>query len=459
MSVLGAPPGAGQKLAYASGALVDGAMFNALNTFLFFYLTTVTRLPVGLVAAILAGAVVADAIMAPLIGTASDRLRGRWGRRLPPMLVAVPLAGGSIFLLFTLPIVLPDMPAGLLAALCLVARLSLSLYQLPHLALGADMALSYRERSALAAQRWFFNIAGGLFVVLSGIGWHLADPARASAKSYVLFAGALGAVVATAGIAGCVAAFSLRRQLRMPQAALAGGYDTIAALAEVLRNRTFRLLLAGSGLFFTGFSIGNLLNLHAKVRFWQLAEQDIRLVLIAYFAGLLIASPLAAALVYRFEKKVIALAGLGTFIFVQAMPVVFRLAGFLPVEGKALVAALMLAGFVAGIALGMGGATLNSMMGDAADEHAALFGTHRQATFFSATAFVNKAANGLGILLAGFALDTLGTGSGVATVQAIGVLYGPVAGLLSALALMPLLLYRIDRTQHAHILAVLTKPK
>src|SRR5882762_2583749 len=71
------------KLAYSSGAIVESLISNSLNVFLLFYVTAVCGLSGGLAGAALALGLVIDAIAEPLIGSISDGLQSRLGRRLP----------------------------------------------------------------------------------------------------------------------------------------------------------------------------------------------------------------------------------------------------------------------------------------------------------------------------------------------------------------------------------------
>lgn len=456
-------PSRGLALTYAAGGLVDGVMFNALNTFLFFYLSTATKIPVDVAAIILAAAVVVDAIAAPLIGSASDNLGGRFGKRLPLMLMALPFAIWSIHGVFAL----PDAPVHVLvpqlAVLAIVARISLSMFQLPHLALGADMMLPYERRSRLTALRWFCNICGGLIAVLGGLAWEVTGADAGDPAAFERFAVLLPCVVAAGGVSGSIAAWRLKPTSSPgTSGGKNAGLSLLVSFVQAVRNPTFRLLVLGSGVFFAGFSIGNMLNLHAKIRFWQLNRTEVSCVLLAYFAGLLGAAPVAGWIVRWFEKKTVACAGLIGFILVQAGPVILHLFGALPFAQFQIAMMLSITSVMGGLALGLTGATLNSMIGDIADEHRLLYGSNLQGTFYGATAFANKLANGLGIAFTGLALDLLkfspSDGLDEAETFAVGLLYGPIAGGLSLIALIPLMRYRIDRHEHARIVAALGTP-
>jgi hypothetical protein len=74
-----------QKLGYGCGRTLDTIVQQTLSVFLLFYVTSVCGIPGGLAGAAIAAGLVVDAFLDPLIGTASDDWRSRWGRRLPFM--------------------------------------------------------------------------------------------------------------------------------------------------------------------------------------------------------------------------------------------------------------------------------------------------------------------------------------------------------------------------------------
>ena len=89
------------KLFYSIGQFVQSGGFDTALPFVFFYYTAVLGLSGGLVGAAMAISLGVDAVVDPLIGSWSDNLRSRMGRRLPLMLVSAPLMLISIGLMFT----------------------------------------------------------------------------------------------------------------------------------------------------------------------------------------------------------------------------------------------------------------------------------------------------------------------------------------------------------------------
>ena len=79
------------KLAYSLGQAGQNGGFDAAFGFIFFYYSAVLGLSGALVGAALAVGLAFDAAVDPVIGSWSDNLKSRLGRRLPLMLVAAPL--------------------------------------------------------------------------------------------------------------------------------------------------------------------------------------------------------------------------------------------------------------------------------------------------------------------------------------------------------------------------------
>ena len=163
--------GLGTKTAFGIGQIAEGAKNGAFNIFLLFYFTAVLGLPGSLAGAALLIATTFDAVTDPLAGALSDRLRHRWGRRHPFMYAsAVPL-GITFALLFRPPAGLGTM--GLFAWLTtftVLVRASMTLYHVPHLALGAELSRDYTERTSIVAFRTFFGLVGTALVVVFGWG-------------------------------------------------------------------------------------------------------------------------------------------------------------------------------------------------------------------------------------------------------------------------------------------------
>ena len=75
------------KLAYSLGQAAQNGGFDAAIGFIFFYYSAVLGLSGALVGAALAVSLAFDAAVDPIVGSWSDNLKSRLGRRLPLMIV------------------------------------------------------------------------------------------------------------------------------------------------------------------------------------------------------------------------------------------------------------------------------------------------------------------------------------------------------------------------------------
>ena len=127
------------KLMYASGTLAFTVKDVAFGAFVLFYYTSVVGLSGSLTGAVLFIAMAWDAVTDPIVGSISDNLRSRWGRRHPLMAISgIPLAI-CLFALFNVPEGLDQWEIFTwMLVVCLLLRTFLTLFTVPYLALGAN---------------------------------------------------------------------------------------------------------------------------------------------------------------------------------------------------------------------------------------------------------------------------------------------------------------------------------
>jgi GPH family glycoside/pentoside/hexuronide:cation symporter len=459
-------------IGYSAGQLLDGIVTNSLAIFLLFYVTAVCGLPGGLAGAALSVGLVVDAVMDPLIGSLSDGWRSRLGRRIPFMMLGLPLVAILFVLIFSLPTGLGE--GALFAWLALLSvslRISTSLFLLPYQALGAELSDDYSERSRIVAWRWGIGMLGALTAILLGFGVFFKGPLGLSNRAaYTPFALALALIVIAGGLLSMRCAWATRDRFHLPAQVEGSMLKRFPAeMGEVIRNRSFRILFGGALLFFVALGINLSLGLHANTYFWHLTSGQTQMVTLASFAGLLAGAPLAGPLLARLEKRSVVVIGMIGMMVAQGGPALLRLLGLLPYEAGTLAAILSAVAAIGGALMAAAAIAFGSMMADAADEHEYLFGARREGLYFAGWAFATKAANGGGILIAGLVLQLIrfpAHSAGAAdippslpahTVSALGFCYGPGAALLTGAAVLTTLLYKLDRTAHAAILAALAQ--
>lgn len=141
---------------YAIGSLGTGGFATLPGLVLVYYLTD----SLG-VAAIVAGLIVAvakvwDVLIDPVIGGLSDRALARSGSRRGPMIVGAIGLPVAFVLTFAVP---PGLPPALSAVWVMIAFIAaatcFSLFQVPYIALPAELTNGYRERTRLLTWRVF----------------------------------------------------------------------------------------------------------------------------------------------------------------------------------------------------------------------------------------------------------------------------------------------------------------
>lgn len=112
-----------------------------------------------------------DVITDPLIGFISDRLRTRWGRRKPFVLIGTPIYAAGMWWLFITPEGFEDVTflswtfsGGYPWMFCMMSLLYLgsTIKDLPYSAWGAELSRNYHERTLIMSWRESFNVAGAL---------------------------------------------------------------------------------------------------------------------------------------------------------------------------------------------------------------------------------------------------------------------------------------------------------
>jgi glycoside/pentoside/hexuronide:cation symporter, GPH family len=455
--------GLGPLAVYGSGAMVENITTLIVGGLLLFYLTIVCGLS-GTGAGIALGlTLVVDAVVDPVVGSLSDNSRSRHGRRHPFMLAAVIPIAVALGLLFSVPAGLSGPGLFAYATVTLFAlRISISLFQVPYFALGAELSDDYAERSTIVAARVLFTIIGQIAFPILAFGVFLAGPrGRWNHDAYSPLAWSCAAIAAVAALLTTVG--TLRERGRLHTASTQTSFTPARFLgeaAEVLRNRSFRSLFFCCLILFAGLGFGGALTLHANTFFWKFSSQALQILGLVAPIGWLTGVFVAAALAKRMEKRNIAMLGLALIGVAQFAPVTLRLTNLI---GPELSLATLIGSTILG---GFGGAlstiSFQSMMADAADEHERLFSARREGLYFAGITFSAKAASGLGLLIGGIALDLIGFPHGpaattaavpAATVARLGITYGPGAALFTAVSVVVLIGFKLTRSDHARILA------
>lgn len=475
------------KAAFGVGAIGETVYLGMFNTFIVIYYNQAVGLTNSLIGTAVLLALIGDAISDPAVGIFSDRYKSRFGRRHPFLFFApLPLAL-ALWCIFNPPTALTD-PLALessqgqlylfswLALWTIVSRLCLTLYVIPHLALGGEIVRDQQERSQLFSLNAIFGYASG--ALFTFIAWSIflagetigadgtAVPNHLIAQSYAplsFFAGALVFISVSLCAAGT---FSRVPYLSAPANDL-GKLTLIGFIKKIVgtvKNRNYLFLLVGFFFFMISSGLYETFNIFVATYFWQLAPEDIRWVALAALPGVVTGAFLSPILMRKFDRLPVLLGALlGLTVFAQ-LPVDLRLLGWFPNnDSAALLPWLLVNSYFFALTLGLGSVAILSMLADIIDENELETGLREEGLFYSARTFFAKMSGSVGHFVAGLLLDLFVRMPFEAVpgqidqdvLLRLGIAAGPMMGISGLLSLFFYSKYKLNRERHSQILAEL----
>lgn len=306
------------KFVFGLGDWGPSAAATARNVFWFVFLTNVVGLNAGLAGGVWLVGRIWDAINDPLIGSISDRLNSRLGRRRPFLLYgSVPFAL-TFFLLFVVPPI--ESRAGLVLYYSVVFLVYDTLYTIvnvPYLALVPELTEGYDERSSLTGWRTAMSflaqlVTAGAFKLLAEnvFGQWFGGGPDGLRLGYLMAAGLWAVSMAVPFI---VLALYVREPDVPP---VATPIQPVANFREVFANRPFRLAALIYLLCFTTGDVILVVLVRYLIDYIQVRPgfDNIFLVVVLIFS--LLSIPFILALMRRTNKRVAYLIGIGFMVLV-----------------------------------------------------------------------------------------------------------------------------------------------
>jgi glycoside/pentoside/hexuronide:cation symporter, GPH family len=292
--------GAGTVVRYAAGSIGTGGFATLPGLVLVYFLTDTLG-----VAAIAAGLLVTlakvwDVLIDPVIGARSDRSLAHTGSRRRFMLLGALLLPLFFAITFAVPAGLPPLVSGIwVFAAFVLAATAFSLFQVPYIALPAELASGYDARTRLLSAR---VVVLTFAILLFGAGGPaLRSLGGGDAHVGYLLMGVVAAVVLMVGM--LVATTSAHRGAPFDDAGHAGLGETYRRGWQVLRRSApFRALLGTFVL--QALATGMMLAGAQYVARWVLRDEDaVDLLFVALIAPALICAPLWGVLARRIGKE------------------------------------------------------------------------------------------------------------------------------------------------------------
>ncbi len=148
-------------LSWGFGTLGTVMMINSLTSLYLFFLVGIVGIAPALAGALIFASKIFDVVSDPIMGWISDRTNTRWGRRRPYLFGSSFLCAASMVMLFNLPTFESDFAqAAYIEFLLLFFALALTTFNVPYLAMPAEMTDSYSERSTIMSYRALFLVLG-----------------------------------------------------------------------------------------------------------------------------------------------------------------------------------------------------------------------------------------------------------------------------------------------------------
>ncbi len=450
------------KFAYGLGQAVQSGGFDVALPLTFFYYTQVLGLS-GIMTGIAVGlSLCVDAIMDPLVGSISDNIKSRFGRRLPLMVLSIPVVALGFGLIFSPPQGLSDamLFAWLLGA-SLLARGATSLFNVPFIALGAELSDGYLERSRVVVWRTLiglFSAVGVIFLVYSVF---LTPPEGLfKLAAYPPLGWAVAGLLTVCMAASCAGVARYAIGLPQPQTSERSMLRRLPGeVGEIFSNRSFRILFFSCLLIMVAIGVNGTTGAHQNTYVWKIGTQQIQFLTFMLLIGTLIGVPTAPALARWFEKRSVVMIGVTMLNLVWLVAPILWITGLYRPSGPEAIPPLIVMMIVAGIGVGLVLVAFPAMMADAADEHELRFGRRREGLYFSGITFAAKAASGVGTLLAGIGLDIMGMPAKADPLVAVDpdalirlvIVHGPLAAVISCVGVALIWPYAITRKAHDEI--------
>ena len=447
-----------QKISFGLGGGVNAVKTDFFVWYLGAYYLTVLGLSPLLTGFALLLALFMDALSDPLIGTLSDRIRSKFGRRHILMAFSLfPITLSYLMLFLPNPNWSENHLFLWLSFFTILTRFSVTLFDIPHRALAAEIPETYEDKANIMSLREGFQSLIALshsFIILPFI--------NLEGNENWINVGMIGAIIMFIfGLISIVGTKSLIPKLyKWPEEKRNNNSlkEIQKQITFVYKNKTIILFLFGSVTIQLAWGLANSLTFLTQTQFWGLTTLQIQEFIKIYFFSTIASWFLLPKLVKRFEKKTILIFSLLVIGIFQAAPFILYKIGLMPEFGaSSLVYFLSVFIFITGTFSVMSLMARESMVPDMIDQVQQESKLRQDGTISSLTSFCAKCMTGLGQFFSMFVLWLISypQGSVEATFiqrEMLALFQGPMIMLLFIIPIAIFSGYKIDRKKHKEIL-------
>lgn len=445
------------KLAFGAGDVGPAIVTIISGFFLLIFFTDVAGLSPGVAGTILLLTKIWDAFNDPIIGTLSDRIQTRWGRRRPWFLFGAIPFGVAFFFLFQVP------PFGDVGKFCyyllvsLVLDTAFTIVNVPYTALTPELTSDYDERTSLTSYRFAFSIGSSLIAgVLHPIIVNLIVQGGGTLQA--AYATSIG-VWAIAATLPFFFAFwgTYERHTVTPGEEL----PFFTGLKTAFRNRAFRYL---TGIYLLSWLVVQTISsiIPFFLTYWLRAPQLQAPVILAVQGSALVWLMIWTRLSRRVGKKGVYYRGMVFWIVV--------LLALFAVQPNWPSWIVIVLGLFAGVGVATAYLVPWSMLPDVIELDELETGQRREGLYYGFVVLLQKLGLALGLFAVGQALALTGyitppAGAAIPVEQpasallAIRILIGPIPALILMAGVALVYRFPITKQQHEQTLAELAQRK
>ena len=457
------------KLVYGSGDWSFASYGTLRQIFYAIFLTDVVGLEPRLASFAALLGIIWDAVNDPLVGILTDRMRSRWGRRRPFLLIfAIPF-GLSFLLLWWAP---PWHSQIALAATVTLAFMISDTFQtlvfVPLNSLTPEITPDYDERTSLVGFRMFFNLLASIVTAVAApeiVKAVLASGATQQ-QGYIIVAAIFGGL---AIIPIFLIFFVVRERVRSEEEI---HREKTTSFRETVHtawtNIPFRF---ATGIYMLNWITFDLVALVLPffLTYWiargNLLQKALGMRIESSVLGLLLVTavfmlPFWVWLSQRLSKHITYIIGMGFWAVVQLLIFSVR-------PGQ--VTEILVLAFLAGISVSNAHVLPDSIFPDVIEWDELRTGRRQEGIYYGIKNFIRKLTSAFAIFLAlqvlgwsGYQTPTAGAtqfAQPESALTAIRFLIGPLGAVLLFSAIATAWFYPLDREKHARIRALLVKRK
>jgi GPH family glycoside/pentoside/hexuronide:cation symporter len=416
--------------AYGIGMIGERIFRDAPGLLLLVFMTNYLAIPAAIAGIVVFVPKIAMILFDPLVGTLSDRLNTRWGRRRPPMLVGAVLTSAAFIVLFYPPqFESVAARAWYMGLMVTVGFAAYAVFSVPYLTMASEMTATADERSKLMSVRVAFMAIG---LTVGAYAGGIVQWAGGGLAGYHTMALILGAICLVTTLMTVLATGNARRV-----ESVAGHSSLFSGFRVVWRNRIYcRLLLVGflqklgEGLGYGSFAYLCIYVVHQPL-------SAMGLVVFAATIGQIASQPLWVVLSRRWPRVGVYTVGVVGWVINVAL--------WLGMDHRPTWLLIPL-GLQAGVAAGALLSATLSMLADAIVTDSAANGGNREGLYSGIWLAAEKLAFAFGALIVGLVLSAAGfieSTAGVSATQprsaviAIAVVYVGINSVVYLSSLYP----------------------